>query len=56
MDFVIGLAIPTNLKNESYHSIFVIVNCLTKMFYYISIKVAIDISGLVKVIINIILH
>ena len=34
----------------------VIVNCLTKIIYYKFVKITINISGLVKIIINIIVY
>ena len=54
MDFVTGLPILTNWKRDSYNSIFVIINQLTKMVYYEPIKVIIDVSGLAEVIINLV--
>ena len=33
-----------------------IVDCLTKMIYYELVKIMIDISGLAKVIINMVIH
>ena len=56
MDFVIGLSISANWKINSYNSILVIVNWLKKMIYYKPVKVTIDISSLVKVIINVIMY
>lgn len=52
MDFVMDLLISTNLKGESYDSILIIVDRLTKMIYYKTIKVTIDILSLAKVIID----
>ena len=54
MDFVTGLLILKNWKNESYKSILVIVDCLIKIIYYKFIKITIDIvrSNLVEVIMN----
>ena len=54
MDFVTGLPISTNWKGESYDSILVIVDRLTKMVHYELIKITIDVPGLAKVILNIV--
>ncbi len=56
MDFVIGLPISADWKSDSYNSILVIVNRLTKMVYYKPVKVKIDVPGLAKVIINVVVH
>ena len=47
MDFVTGLPVSTNWKDESYDSILVIVNRFIKMVYYKPVKVTIDFLGLV---------
>ncbi len=52
MDFVTGLPVSTNWKGETYNSILVIVDRLTKMVHYELIKVTIDASGLGEVIIK----
>ncbi len=52
MDFVIGFPISANLKSLSYDSILVIVNRLTKMIHYESVKVTINVSNQTNVIIN----
>ena len=52
MDFVTGLLISTSCKGDSYDSILVIVDWLTKMVYYELIKVTIDTLGLAKVIVG----
>ena len=52
MDFVTGLSISINWKKNSYDSILVIVNWLTKMVYYKPVKITIDASSLAKIIIN----
>ena len=54
MNFVTGLSISTDWKRESYDSILVIVDRLTKMVHYEPVKVTIDAPGLAKVIINMI--
>ena len=56
MDFIAGLSISINWKSKSYNSILVIINCQTKIVYYLSAKVVIDASDLAKVIINMIIH
>ena len=54
MNFLIGLPILTDSKEDSYDLILVIVNRLTKMIYYKPAKVTINTLGLTKVIINVI--
>ena len=49
-----GLLISNNWKRESYDFILVIIDQLTKMVYYEPVKVAIDILGLAKVILEVI--
>ena len=56
MDFVTGLPILTNWKGDSYDSILVIIDRLTKMVYYEPVKITIDAAGLAKVIINIVVR
>lgn len=56
MNFIIDLSVLTTWKGESYNSILVIVNCLTKIVHYEPVKVTINISSLAKVIINVIIH
>ena len=56
MDFVTGLPILTNWKGDSYDSILVIVDWLTKIVHYKPVKVAIDALGLAKVIINVVVQ
>ena len=57
MDFVTGLLISTNCKKDSYYSILVIVDWLTKMVYYKLIMITIDAPGLAKFIIYmVVLH
>lgn len=56
MNFVTGLLILIDWKIESYESILVIVDCLTKMIYYGLVKVRIDITRLVKDIINMVIR
>ena len=56
IDFVTGLSVSTNWKGETYDSILVIVDQLTKMIYYKPVKVTIDASGLVEVIIHVVVR
>ena len=56
IDFVIGLPISTDWKRDSYDSILVIVDWLTKMVHYKPVKVTIDIPGLAEVIIDIVVR
>ena len=56
MDFVTGLPLSADWKGDSYDSILVIVNRLTKMVHYKPVKVTIDASGLPEVIINIVVR
>ena len=52
MDFVTGLPVSTDWKGESYNSILVIVDRLTKMVHYEPVKVTINAPGLAEVIVN----
>ena len=56
MDFVMGLPILTDWKGDSYDSILVIVNRLTKMVHYEPVKVTIDASDLAEVIIDVVVR
>ena len=56
MDFVTGLPISADWKGDSYDSILVIVDRLTKMVYYEPVKVTIDAPGLAEVIINMVVR
>ena len=56
MDFVIGLPISTNWKGDSYDSILVIVDRLTKMVHYEPVKVTIDAPGLAEVILDVVVR
>ena len=53
MDFMTGLPLSFDWKGDSYDSILVIVNRLTKIVYYEPVKVIIDTPGLAEVIINV---
>ena len=54
MDFVTGLSISTDWKGNSYDSILVIVDRLTKMVDYKPVKITINASGLAEVIIGVV--
>ena len=56
IDFVTGLPISTNWKGESYDSILVIVDQLTKMVHYEPVKVTIDAFGVTEVIIDVVVR
>lgn len=56
IDFVIGLPVSTNWKVENYDYILVIVDYLIKIVYYELFKFTIDILGLAKVIIDVVIH
>lgn len=54
--FVIGLLIPANWKSDTYNSILVIVDRLIKIIYYEPLKIIIDVPGLAKKIINVMVY
>ena len=54
MDFVTGLPILSNWKGDSYDSILVIVDRLTKMVHYKLVKITINATSFAEVIINVI--
>ena len=56
MDFITGLPISTNWKGDSYDSILVIIDRLTKMVYYEPVKVTIDAPGLAEVILDVVVR
>ena len=56
IDFVTGLPISADWKGDSYNSILVIVDRLTKMVHYEPVKVTIDAPGLAEVIINMVVR
>ncbi len=56
MDFVIGLPISADWKGDSYNSILVIIDRLTKIVYNKPVKVMINTLGLTEVIINMVVH
>ena len=54
MDFITDLSILTNWKGDSYDSILIIINWLTKMVYYNPVNIIIDAPSLKEIIINIV--
>lgn len=54
IDFVTGLLISANRKDDSYKLILVIVNLVMKMIYYEQVKVMIDVLSLTEMIINVV--
>ena len=54
MDFATSLLILTDWKGESYDSILVIIDRLTKIVHYEPVKVTIDAPGLAEVIIDVV--
>ncbi len=56
MDFVTDLAISANWKGDSYNSILVIINRLTKMVHYVPVKVTINAPGLAEEIIDVVVR
>lgn len=55
MNFIMGLSLFLNCKNNSYNEILVIVNCLIKMVHYEPVKTNLDLAGLAKIITNVML-
>ena len=53
---MIGLPISTDLKGDSYNTILIIVNWLTKMVYYKLVKITINMPGLAEIIIDVVVH
>ena len=56
INFVTRFRISTNWKGESYNSIWVIIDSLTKIVHYEPIEITIDTPGLAKIIINVVLQ
>ena len=56
LDFVTGLPVSIDWKRDSYNSILVIVDQLTKMIQYKPVKITLDAPGLVKVIIDVVVR
>ncbi len=56
IDFVTELLVSTNWKSETYDSILVIINKLTKIVYYKPVKVIINSLSLVEIIIKVVVR
>ena len=56
MNFIMGLPISIDLKEESYDSILVIIDWLTKMVYYKLLNITINLPGLAKDIIDMVVN
>ena len=56
MNFVISLPLSADWKGNTYDSILVIINCLTKIVHYKPVKVTINTLGLAEVIINVVVR
>ena len=56
MDFVISFPVSANWKSDNYDLILVIIDRLTKMVHYVPVKVPIDATSLVEVIINVVVR
>ena len=55
MDFVTGLPLTVDWKDNSYNLILIIVDQLTKMVHYKLVKVTIDALWLAEVIIDVVI-
>ena len=56
MDFVTGLSISINWKRDNHNFILVILDWLIKMVHYKPVKITLDISGVAKVIIDVVVR
>ena len=56
MDFVTGLPMSVDWKGDSYDSVLVIVNRLTKIIHYKPVKVTINTPKLAKLIIDVVVQ
>ena len=56
MSFVMGLLVSTNGKADIYNSILIIIDKLIKMVHYEPVKVTIDIPGLTKIILDVVIQ
>ena len=54
MDFMTGIPVSTNWKSDSYNSILVIVNWLTKIVYYEPVNINIKALWLAKVTLDVV--
>ena len=53
---MMGLPLFADWKGDSYNLILVIIDCLTKIVYYKPVKVTINVTRLVKVIIDVVVQ
>ena len=56
IDFITGLPISTDWKGDSYDSILVIIDQLTKMVHYEPVKIIINAPDLAEVIIDVVVR
>ena len=56
MDFVTGLLVSIDWKKDSYDSILVIVNQLTKMVHYKPVKITLNTPGVAEIIIDVVVR
>ena len=56
MDFATSLPVSINWKGDSYNSILVIVDRLTKIVHYEPVKITLDASEIAKVIIDVVVR
>ncbi len=56
MNFVTGLLISANWKDDNYDSKLVIIDRLTKMVHYEPVKIMIDVPSLTEVIIDVVVR
>ena len=56
MDFMTGLPVSIDWKRDSYNSILVIVDWLTKMVHYKPVKITFNAPGLAEVIIDVVVY
>lgn len=56
MDFITGFSLSVDWKDNSNDLILVIANCLSKMIYYKLVRIIIDVTGLAKVIMDVLVR
>lgn len=55
MNFVIGIIILTDWKENNYDMIFVMIDCLTKIIYHKLVKITIDTADRANIIIKVLI-
>ena len=55
MDFITRLPVSTDWKGESYNSILIIINWLTKMVHYKLVKITIDALKLAEISLDVVI-